>query len=199
MVEEIPTRVRTRAGGRSEQVRRAVGEATLALLSEGNLRFTMVEVAERAGVGRRTVYRWWPTQGDLLIEALATHVRTVPAAPDTGSWAGDLRELARSVAEFASDPIEIAIATIMAGREHPTFNSLVISEWEPAMSAWRAIVQRAINRGEVDNAHDPATVINTLLGPVFLAPLMLGQSMHPAEADKLVDLLLSATLATPAA
>ncbi|WP_241565974.1 TetR/AcrR family transcriptional regulator [Prescottella agglutinans] len=77
-------RMRTRSGGRSEKVRVAVGEACLAFLAEGRLDFTTLEVAARAGVSRKTIYRWWPAHNDLLVEALAMHVRQV-APPDTGS------------------------------------------------------------------------------------------------------------------
>ena len=60
-------RARVRAGGRSEKVRQSVGEATLGYLAEGHLTFSIVDVAARAGVGRRTVYRWWPTRHDLPV------------------------------------------------------------------------------------------------------------------------------------
>ncbi|MEE2031981.1 TetR/AcrR family transcriptional regulator [Rhodococcus chondri] len=190
-------RTRTRAGGRSEQVRRAVGEATLALLAEGKLDFTMVDVAARAGVGRRTVYRWWPTQDDLLAEALSAHVRRVPTATDTGSWEHDLRALAYDLAEFASDPVEVAIASIMATRQHPAFNALVVSQWEPARNSWHELVRQATRRGEVRSEHDPTTVINALMSPMFLSPLTLGRSLSTQEIDSIVELLLSGTRAGP--
>ena len=89
-------RTRQRAGGRSEQVRLAVGRAVHALLAEGRYPFTTVEVAERAEVNRRTLYRWWPTHDLLLAEALHHHVRLVEV-PDTGSWAEDLRVFAHRI------------------------------------------------------------------------------------------------------
>ncbi|PVX59599.1 TetR/AcrR family transcriptional regulator [Rhodococcus globerulus] len=186
-------RVRTRSGGRSEQVRRAVGEATLAFLAEGQFNFTMVDVAARAGVGRRTVYRWWPSRDDLLVEALSTHVRKAPTVIDTGSWERDLRTLAHKLAEFASDPIEIAISSIMAGGQNQVFNALVITQWEPSMNTWREFVRRAIDRGEVRAECSPSTIVNSLLAPMFLAPLTLRRSMGEADVDALVDLLLSGT------
>ena len=188
-------RVRVRAGGRSEKVRQAVGEATLAFLAEGQLAFTVVEVAARAGVGRRTVYRWWPTRDDLLIEALEAHVRRVPTVEDAGSWERDLRGLAHRLAEFAADPVEIAMASIMAGGQHPEFNRIVLEQWRPAMASWRRLVRGAVDRGEVTAECDPGTVIDTLLAPIFYSPLTLRRSMSTAEVDALVDLLLTGTRA----
>src|SRR5699024_7806531 len=74
---ESPGRVRTRAGGRSAKVREAVADACLAFLAEGRIDFTMVDVAERAGVSRKTLYRWWPTHEDVLVEGLSRHARQV--------------------------------------------------------------------------------------------------------------------------
>lgn len=186
-------RVRVRAGGRSEKIRSAVGQATLAFLAEGQLAFTVVEVAARAGVGRRTVYRWWPTRDDLLIEALQTHVRRVPTVAESGSWEQDLRTLAHELAEFAADPVEIAIATIMAGGQHPDFNRIVLEQWRPAMDSWRDLVRGAIARGEVAESCEPGTVVTTLLAPIFFSPLSMRRSLGAAEVDAVVDLLLSGT------
>ena len=187
--------VRVRSGGRSEAVRAAVGEATLSFLAEGELGFTVVDVAARAGVGRRTVYRWWPTRDDLLVEALQTHVRRVPTMAGTGSWEQDLRELAHRLREFAADPVEMAIATIMAGARFPDFNRMVMDQWQPAIESWRQLVRDAIGRGEVAASCDPGTVINTLLAPIFFSPLTLRTPLGRAQVDALVDLLLAGTSA----
>lgn len=172
-----------------------MGRATLAFLAEGRVAFTVVDVAARAGVGRRTVYRWWPTRDDLLGEALQEHVRRVPTVPQPTSWERDVRELAHSLAVFAADPVEVAIATIMAGGRHPDFNRMVLDQWRPAMESWRQLVQGAIARGEVAEACEPGVVINTLLAPIFLAPLTMRTPMGPDEVDALVDLLLRGTRA----
>lgn len=75
-------------------------------------------------MGRRTVYRWWPTREDLLREALGAHVRRVPTVEDSGSWERDLCALADRLAQFAADPVEIALAQLMAGGQHLEFNQM---------------------------------------------------------------------------
>lgn len=84
-------------------------------------------------MGRRTVYRWWPTRHDLLVEALQTHVRRAPVVEAVGSWEENLRALAHRLAEFAEGPVESAIAAIMAGGQHPEFNQTVLDQWRPAI------------------------------------------------------------------
>jgi len=173
-------------------VRRAVGGAVLAFLAEGKITFTTVEVAERAGISRRTLYRWWPTHDDLLVEALSLHVRKVDP-PDTGSWESDVRAFAHLVAAFAADPVDLAMSGIMAARRHPDFNALVIDQYRPVLDAWRQMVARAVARGEANDAHAPGTVVTMLVAPLFLGPLMLGRPSGEAEIDRMVDLILTAT------
>lgn len=184
-------RVRVRAGGRSEKVRQAVGEATLGFLEEGRLTFSVVDVAARAGVGRRTVYRWWPTRHDLLVEALQTHVRRAPVVEAVGSWEENLRALAHRLAEFAEGPVESAIAAIMAGGQHPEFNQTVLDQWRPAIESWHRLVHVGAERGEVAEGLDPRTMIDTLLVPIVFTPLAMRRPMDTSEVDALVDLLLT--------
>ncbi|MGI9209229.1 MAG: TetR/AcrR family transcriptional regulator, partial [Rhodococcus sp. (in: high G+C Gram-positive bacteria)] len=164
----MSVKARQRSGGRSEQVRIAVGRAVLALLAEGHIPFTTVEVAERAGVNRRTLYRWWPTQDLLLAEALDHHVRGIEI-PDTGSWPTDLRAFAHRVAEFAAGPVDLAMTRIMVSGIHPEFNEAVTAHFEPFMAGWYRMFDLAVARGEAGSTHHAETVINSLVSPLFLA------------------------------
>ena len=123
-------------------MRQAVGGAVLELLREGRFPFTTVDVAERAEVNRRTLYRWWPTHDDLLAEALSQHARTL-AVPDTGSWAADLRSFAHQVAAFAADPVDLTMTRIMVSGMHPDFNAAVVEHFRPVMEGWHQMLERA--------------------------------------------------------
>ncbi|MDN4172171.1 TetR/AcrR family transcriptional regulator C-terminal ligand-binding domain-containing protein [Nocardioides sp. SOB77] len=188
----MTVRQRQRAGGRSEQVRLAVGRAVHDLLAEGRFPFTTVEVAERAGVNRRTLYRWWPTQDLLLAEALTHHVRLVEV-PDTGSWAEDVRLFAHRVAGFAADPVDVSITRIMASRLHPDFNAAVEEHFAPVVAGWEQMLARAVARGDAAPVHRADTVVSALVSPLFLAPLTRGAPAAPETVDRIVDLVLDAT------
>ncbi|MGN0064861.1 MAG: TetR/AcrR family transcriptional regulator [Nocardioides sp.] len=188
----MDTRRRQRAGGRSEQVREAVAHAVLDHLAEGRITFTTVEIAERAGVSRATIYRWWPTHAALLAEALTEHARSIEV-PDTGSWSGDLRAFAHTVAKFAAAPIEVGLSRVMASGAHPDFNATVIDHYGPALTGWAVMVDRAVQRGEASTRHSATTVMNVLLAPLFLAPLTTGRGADPGIVDALVDVVLDAT------
>jgi AcrR family transcriptional regulator len=54
-------------------------------------KLSIVEVATRAGVGKATIYRWWPDKGALVMEAFLTRVAPTIAFPHTASALNDIR------------------------------------------------------------------------------------------------------------
>src|SRR3954454_11836286 len=90
---------------RSEKSRRAIYDAALDLVAEvGYQRTTIEGIAARAGVGKQTIYRWWSSKGDVLMEAfLDLSEQAAEAAqpggqyviPDTGDLAADLKAVLR--------------------------------------------------------------------------------------------------------
>ncbi|TKA00855.1 helix-turn-helix transcriptional regulator, partial [Actinacidiphila oryziradicis] len=87
---------------RSQQSHQAVLQATVALLNEvGYRRLSFEGVARRAGVGKATIYRWWPNKAALVIEALNGEVPLRPL-PDTGDLEADLRTAIRLTVEITS-------------------------------------------------------------------------------------------------
>ena len=188
--------VRVRPGGRSERVRRDVARACLDLLGEGRLDFGPGEVARRSQVSRATVHRWWPTKDDLLREALTLHT-SVLEAPDTGSWAGDVRTLAEQLAAFFSDPTEVALNALMASGAHPDYTRAVLDHYAPLFAGWRRVVARAQARGEVRSDVDPDDVVLMLGSPLLVLPLVIRRTPTAAEVARLVDLVLTATARPP--
>ena len=84
---------------RSQEAHRAILKATLELLGEQGFRgLTMERVAERAGVGKTTIYRRWPSQTELVAEAIG-QIRPPSAPADSGSLEGDLGGLMREQRE----------------------------------------------------------------------------------------------------
>ena len=75
---------------RSEASRRAILSAVLDLIADGYAAVTMDAIATRAGVGKQTIYRWWPTKADVLLEAVATKADLNVPVSDHGSYAADL-------------------------------------------------------------------------------------------------------------
>jgi AcrR family transcriptional regulator len=190
-----PTRTRRRAGGRSERIRQQVARACLDLLGEGRVDFGPTDVAARSGVTRATIHRWWPTKPDLLREALAEHTGTRLDPPDTGTWAGDLDELARRMAAFFADPVEVSQNAIMASGQHPEYDDLAIEHFAPLFEAWTTVIERARARGELRAGVDADAIVMALASPLLVVPLVFHRALTAAEIRAHVDLLLAGTRA----
>lgn len=85
-------RHRTSIGARrNPDAEAAILAAARALLvEEGYAAFSIEEVARRAGAGKPTIYRWWPTKADLFIDVYATDKAAAMTVPDSGSFKADL-------------------------------------------------------------------------------------------------------------
>jgi AcrR family transcriptional regulator len=76
---------------RNEASRRAILDAALHLCTElGYRRLTIEAIAARAGVSKKTIYRWWPSKGAVMLEAVDDVATAVAEHPNTGDLAADL-------------------------------------------------------------------------------------------------------------
>ncbi len=81
---------------RSEQSREAILNATHRLLNElGGAGLTIEAIAREAGVGKPTIYRWWPSMADIVLEALLHQAEAAIPVPSCGSCAEALRRFLR--------------------------------------------------------------------------------------------------------
>lgn len=102
------------ASRRSERSRRAIFDAALALVSEAGYTKTTIEgIAARAGVGKQTIYRWWPSKAAVLLDAFLDLAAQANEAlggdaeseiPDTGDLAADLKYVLRATVDELNNP-----------------------------------------------------------------------------------------------
>src|SRR5690606_12208701 len=95
-----------RPGGRTAKVRAAVlAAATEELVAHGFHALNMERVAERAGVGKTTVYRRWGNPAGLTVDLLSDLADRSTTPPDAGSLAANLAAQAESVLSALTDPV----------------------------------------------------------------------------------------------
>jgi AcrR family transcriptional regulator len=143
-------------GGRKRDPARdtAILDAAIDTLGDvGFERMTMDMVALRAGAGKATVYRRWPSKEAMVLDAVAQMKRDqvdLDALPDTGSFRGDMLALFRpnSVAETERKLRAMrGVATLLsfdAAMSDAASDALV----GPWVTANRTLMERAIARGE---------------------------------------------------
>jgi AcrR family transcriptional regulator len=175
---------------RSEQAREAVLHAVDDLLLEvGYAALTMKGIAERAGVGRQTVYRWWSTKAEILFEASVADAEEELAVPPADTPLAEVTAYLDAFVEFLTrSPAGAAYRTLLGAAQHdPAVKQLIASHDVLGASA-RAVIER-IAPGTTSSETQAAR----LIGPAFFW-IMSGRDPAGLDPQELArDFVLSAS------
>ncbi|MDQ8046029.1 MAG: TetR/AcrR family transcriptional regulator C-terminal ligand-binding domain-containing protein [Solirubrobacteraceae bacterium] len=196
-----PGRVTTgaRTGGRSERVRAAIFEATIAeLLESGYGGLTLSSVAKKADVALSTVNRRWATKPKLVADVLVDMTAMAVPDPDTGALETDLRQIAQSLATGFSNPqVRVLIRSMLALPEDEQV-AIRTKHWDLRQENADRIIGRAVDRGEIPPQRDAFRVLELLGATVWMRALVTGGPLDQAVLDQLVDdVLVVARRGTP--
>lgn len=125
------------------------------------------EVASRAGVGKATIYRRWPSKGALALDAFVAEFRQQQPLPDTGSLRGDLRAgLSAWVRAVTQTPVGRILGDLIGEIQHDSDLAASYRErvLEQLRRQHRIMLDRAISRGEIPAGTDREVVLDLLFG-----------------------------------
>ena len=187
---------------RSEKARTAIlAAAAELLLARGLSAVSMDAVAERAGVSKATIYRWWPTKESLALDALYTEWAAARPYPrDTGTLRGDLFSLLRPWVRLASSrPYGRVIAALLTeAQTDPVFAAEYRQRvLEPRRDQGRAIFRRAIERGEIPADTKIEVALDLLYGPFYHRLLHGHAPLNDRVVRDVIDLALSGIQPAP--
>jgi AcrR family transcriptional regulator len=152
------------------------------------------EVAARAGVGKATIYRRWPSKGLLALDAFVASFREEQPLPDTGSLRGDLlaalQAWVRTVTQTAMGPM---LTGLIAEAQHDpelrgAWRDRVI---EPLRTQHRIMLDRAIERGEIAASVDREVVLDLFFGAAEHRLLLGHLPMTGEFIAQVVDTILA--------
>ena len=189
MSAEVPN-ASTAGRPRSEEAHKAILEATLSLLVEvGYSALTVEGVATRAGVGKATIYRRWPSKLPLVIEAFGG----LPGFEDvdTGDVVGDLKKMLRNYLHlFNTTPLATVLPSIAGERAHnadlEVFDPVMEGRRQPLLRA----LERGVERGELAADLDLDLAADLIVGPIAVRLFFTGRSITPKLVGPMVDLAL---------
>jgi AcrR family transcriptional regulator len=182
----VPTGSRGRP--RSETARRAILDAARDLIAEnGYDALTIQGIADRAGAGRQTIYRWWTSKALIVADLLLAGDLQVPSTPvpDTGSLEADLTTWLEAVAESMSDPLLAPImrALITAASDDPQEARLMYSMTTgPIHESVVARIARGKGAGQLHADVDERAVADALIGTILFSALTPGATPAPPAA-----------------
>ena len=181
---------------RSERARRAILNAADDLLVEvGYAGVTIEGIAARAGVGKQTIYRWWSSKADVLMDNFSADARSELALPDLGSVLEDLMTYLRQLALFLTEaPAGAVLKALIGQAQHDRAMAATFRESHLAehRERERTLLQRGIARGELPADLDLDKGLAELVGPVYYRVLVTGEPVDPAFTDSLVTSFLAA-------
>ncbi|MFJ8945684.1 TetR/AcrR family transcriptional regulator [Streptomyces sp. NPDC102395] len=187
---------------RSERSRRAIYDAALDLVAEAGYPKTTVEgIAARAGVGKQTIYRWWGSKADVLLEAFldlseqaAADAGQVPyAIPDTGDLAADLKLVLRLTVDQMADPRFDAPSRALAAEglvNEQLGRELVAKLLEPQLQLYVTRLRSAQHAGQVRADVDPRIALELFVSPLAQRWLQHTGPITHEYTDTLVDYAL---------
>jgi AcrR family transcriptional regulator len=178
---------------RSPEAYGAILETTQTLLEDiGFEKLTIEGVAARAGVGKATIYRWWPSKGALVVEAFLTAVAPSTAFTMGDSASKDIRAQSRRLARAYNGKMgKIVREMIGSGQFDPETMRLFDEGYlKPRRAAAKQALRRGIAQGEFRRDIDLDAVVDVLYAPIFHRLLVGHASNNDRFVKSLVDLVL---------
>lgn len=183
---------------RSERAHLAILAAARKLLTEvGFVRLTVESIAERAGVGKQTIYRWWPSKEAVVFDAILADQADAEgshALPDSGDVVQDLRTVLRQTITQLTDVDNDRLQrTITAEIQHdPKLAAELVERLlRPQLDATAERLRAAQRAGQIDAAVDVVLATELLYGPVFHRWLLRTAPLETDYADRLLDHVLA--------
>jgi AcrR family transcriptional regulator len=181
---------------RSEASRRATLDAALELCTEqGYAQVTVEGIAARAGVSKKTVYRWWPSKAAVVLEAAHEAALGATDFPDTGDLAADLRTQLSGVVDVLTgrQTRSAFIGVLTAAQHDPDLAQRLHEQWiSPRIEQFRHRLRSAQARGDLPPDADFDLIMDLLYGPIFHRLVVQLPLPDPAYLGRVVDAVVPA-------
>lgn len=185
---------------RDPEVDEAILSTALRMLAEaGYARLTMDQVAARAGVGKASLYRRFPTKERLVLEAIRhRHEHERPGVPDTGSLYRDMLGYLRALVRYR----QAQAAGLQAVASEVLVNPELAAEFRRQvagglLAGFRTIVGRAVERGELPPGTDVDLLAMLPLALVHHLRLLAGEPIDERQAKRIADQFFAARPGAP--
>jgi len=145
-------------------------EAALALCRErGFAALTIEAIAERAEVSKKTIYRWWPSKGAVLLDAVSLLAGRVADFPDTGDLEDDLTAQISVIVDLLTPPDSSPVAALVTeGQRDATLGAQIRDDVvQPTIVNFDARMRSAQAAGQIPADVDLDVAVDLFYGPVY--------------------------------
>ncbi|GAA2780368.1 TetR/AcrR family transcriptional regulator [Kitasatospora paracochleata] len=179
---------------RNQRSHRAILDAALELAArDGYAKVTVEAIAAAAGVGKQTIYRWWPSKAAVILEALNDRTGPFSGVPDTGDIAADIAVAAQGVIEALGTGLGTIWRGLVADAQgDPRLAESLLNDFmEPRNKAWQDRLDKAVAAGELRADVPTRTMVELLFGPIYYRLLLGTDPLDPDNTTTRVDYLLN--------
>jgi len=165
-------------------------DAVYALLQEKSVRdLTMEEVARQAGVGKPTLYKWWPTKAKLVLAMLSERMAPNLDLPAGRTAAESLRFRVRRLIDAFNGPFGRIVAGLIAeGQSEAAIRQEFFDRWvSPRRTATIADLERGKNTGELRSETDSEVLNDAIFGAIYYRLLLRSGPLTRRFGDQLVE------------
>jgi len=176
---------------RSAVIEAAILSATTELLASKSLReITSDAIAQRAGVSKATLYKWWPNKNLVALDAFLSTIRQNVDIPNTGSAFQDFTLELQSLLRFYTSPRGRVFREFIAeGQSDPEFLLLFRERFLASRrNDVRVIWERGVQRGEIRSDVDADIGMDIIFGPMLSRMLYGRGPLDDASALAFVSL-----------
>ncbi len=188
-LDQVPTK---RGRPRRADADGAILAATRELLAEvGVAGLSMDVLAQRAGVGKATIYRRWDSKETLILDALRMSTTPIPA-PDTGNLRDDLFAYMDAVTErFSPGRGSDVLPHLIEASCYDEHLRASLDDYTRGRQATiRILLRRGVERGELSPDTDIDLLVDVILAPFFYHHLLTGGSVDQDFTHRLVEFAL---------
>jgi AcrR family transcriptional regulator len=174
-------------------------DAVYELLQERSVRdLTMEAVAKRAGVGKPTLYKWWPTKAALVLAMFRERIAVALPSPSVGTAEEAIREVARALIGPLNGQLGKVLSELIAeGQSEPAILRELFDEHiRGHQEANAADIERGKTSGELTRDADPELIIDAVFGAIFYRLLFRTAPLTEEFSDKLVRQVFRGVRAT---
>ncbi|WP_330181996.1 TetR/AcrR family transcriptional regulator [Nocardia sp. NBC_01503] len=177
---------------RSPRSHRAILDSTFELaVRNGYGKLTVEAIAAAAGVGKQTIYRWWPSKGAIALDAINEQMGHLTDFPDTGDIAVDLKtQMTRLTTMLGSEVGIVYRGVIAEAQSDPRLAEAVRDTIvRPRAQLCVQRLEKAIAAGQIRTGIPPRAMVDMLYGPVYYRFLLGTDEVR--DAPELVQDILS--------
>lgn len=174
---------------RNVETQKSILSASYELLLENGFGSVTVEkIAERAGVSKATIYKWWTNKAAVVMDGFLSAAAARLPVPDTGSVFNDILIHATSLARFLTSREGKIIKELIGEGQ---FDSGLAEAYRtryfhPRRLEAKHLMERGVQRGELRENLDLDLSIDLIYGPIFYRLLVIGENLDDVYVENLV-------------